>query len=423
MLRTETTAPLNSGAFRFNPFAAAFIADPYPTFDRMRREAPIYPYRTIGEDEWILTRFADVRSALTDRRFGADDLGRRVRHKVALMPDQRSGLELLASDLSRWLFSLDPPDHTRLRQVVSRDFTAGAVQRTRRALKEFVDVRLCRLMNGRPFDLMTEIARPMPAFAAAAMLGLDVERMTSLIDCSERLFSIFEQPISIDGYRAMIDAADRFRSFFDCEFDRRAGGTAGTDLIDRLLAACGTILTREEVVAFAAMLFSVGQETTENYIGNSVLALMQHPDQWELLCRDPGLIPRAALELARYDSAVQFVTRVPREDVELDGRRLRRGVRVHMALGAANRDPEAFTEPSRLDVMRSEPSNLPFGSGAHFCLGSALARLQLEVVLERLVQFDALRIAEPGIERRKTIVLRGLRRLPLLAAPANGSAR
>ncbi len=409
-----TTVAERSGvAFRFNPFDSAFIADPYPTFRLMRENDPVYKYQTLADDEWILTRHADIRSVLTDRRFGIDNLGARVAQKIPFMPEDAPSLGRLSATLGSWLFFVNPPDHSRLRHVVSRDFTATAITRVRPVAEQFVDGVFASLERDGRFDLMAEIARPLPAVVTAAVLGLQTDRVHDLVSCSEQLFSIFEQPISFNGYRSMASAAETFSSFFEEEFARRAGQPPKNDLLGKLLLGCGKDLTHAELISFSAMLFSVGQETTENYIGNAVLALLQNPAQLERLTADRTRVPAAALELARYDSAVQFITRVPLEDVIISGRKLGRGDRVYLALGAANRDPAAFRSPDTLDIARRETSNLPFGSGIHFCLGSALARLMVEVVLERLIEHPDVEIDLAGVVRRRTIVLRGVRQLPL----------
>jgi pimeloyl-[acyl-carrier protein] synthase len=409
----NTAAQQPATAFRFNPFASGFIDDPYPTFRWMRENDPVHKYRTLIDDAWILTRHADIRAVLTDKRFGIEDLDARVVQKIPFMQKDAPSLRRLGSALGSWLFSLNPPDHGRLRHIVSRDFTAAALARVRPVAETFVDDAFATLLLDGSFDLMVQIARPLPAVVTAAVLGLQSDRIGELITCSERLFSIFEQPITFDGYRSMGEAADTFREFFEAEFAARASEAPKNDLLGKLLLACGKALSHDEVIAFSAMLFSVGQETTENYIGNSALALLRQRDQFDALVADPAMIPAAALELARYDSAVQFISRVPLEDVEIGGHTLRRNDRVYLALGAANRDPDAFDAPDDLDLARSETSNLPFGSGIHFCLGSALARLMVEVVLERLVRYPSIAIDDAGLVRRRTVVLRGIRTLPL----------
>lgn len=402
-----------SAGFRFNPFDPAFIDDPYPTFRLMRESEPVYKYRTLADDEWILTRHADIRAVLLDKRFGIDNLGARVAQKIPFMPEDEQTMGQLSATLGTWLFFVNPPDHSRLRHVVSRDFTAAAIARVRPVAEAFVDSAFATLERAGHFDLMSDIARPLPAVVTAAVLGLHTDRVRDLVTCSEQLFSIFEQPISFDGYRRMAAAAETFRCFFETEFRARAGQPPQNDLLGKLLLACSRDLTHAEVISFSAMLFSVGQETSENYIGNAVLALLQHRTQLDALIARPAAIPAAALELARYDSAVQFITRIPSQDVQVGGRKLRGGDRVYLALGAANRDPEAFDAPDMLDLARRETSNLPFGSGIHFCLGSALARLMVEVVLERLIRYPSIAIDAERTLRRRTIVLRGVRVLPL----------
>lgn len=410
-----------STGFRFNPYAPAYLDNPYPTFKQMREHNPVYKYRTLGDDEWILTRHADIRAILTDKRFGILNLGDRVAQKIPFMPDSAPGLSRLSSELGSWLFFVNPPDHSRLRQVVSRDFTASAIARVRPLAAEFVGQAFKQLDQAGQFDLMQEVSRPLPAVITAAVLGLQSTDVRELVACSESLFSIFEQPISFDGYRNMAAAADTFRAFFETEFAHRAGKAAQPDLLGKLLNACGRDLSHAELISFSAMLFSVGQETTENYIGNSVLALLRNRDQFQTLVAQPELIPEAALELARYDSAVQFVTRIPSEDVVIGDQLIQAGDRLYLALGAANRDPAVFDQPDRVDITRTETSNLPFGSGIHFCLGSALARMMVEVVLEHLIRFPRVELDPASIVRRKTILLRGVRRLVLTLPQASTS--
>ena len=418
----QATRERTDDTFRFNPFAGDYLADPYPTFRYMRENHRVYKYRTLSDDEWVLTRYEDIRQVLTDKRFLVQKLGDRVAQKIPFMPRDSETMRALSQNIGSWLFFVDPPDHTRMRHVVSRDFTASAVNRVRPTIEAFVDAAFDRLRRDGGMDLMAVLARPLPAVVAAALLGLHTDRMHELIECSEHLFSIFEQPISFDGYRRMADASARFSAFFEEEFARRAGRPPENDLLGKLLATCGNEITTAELISFSAMLFAVGQETTENYIGNSVHALLSHPDQFALLRAEPGLIPKAALELARYDSAVQFVVRIPTEDITIGDATLRRGDLVYMALGAANRDPGEFEAPDRLDLKRTETSNLPFGSGIHFCLGSALARLQVEIVLERLVRWPHLRIDTSRLERRRTILLRGLRSMHVHVAPHDAGA-
>lgn len=400
-------------AFRFNPFANDFIDDPYSTFRWMRENDPVHRYHTLADNAWILTRHADIRAVLTDKRFGIDDLAARVVQKIPFMQKDAPALRRLGATIGSWLFFVNPPEHSRLRQVVSRDFTAAALAHMRPVAEAFVDDAFAALARDGGFDLMTQIARPLPTVITAELLGLQSDRIGDLIACSEHLFSIFEQPITFDGYRSMGVAADTFRKFFEAEFAARASEAPKNDLIGKLLLASDSVLSHDEVIAFSAMLFSVGQETTENYIGNGALALLRQRDQFDALVADPGMIPAAALELARYDSAVQFISRVPSEDVNIGGHTLRSNDLVYLALGAANRDPVAFDAPDALDIARKETSNLPFGSGIHFCLGSALARLMVEVVLERLVRYPSIAIDDAGVVRRRTIAIRGVRALPL----------
>lgn len=424
-IQPNHTADPRSPDFFFNPYAPEFMESPYALYRQMREHRPLHRYRTASGTEWILTRFVDIKRVLTDSDFVVENLPQRVPQPCRHMQASHDDLESLRSSLRPWLFSLDPPDHGRLRKLISADFTSTALRDVEPFIESVVAERLAVLHRGEPIDLMDAVARPLPIIVAAHMLGLPVHDLSRLLHCAESLFGIFEQPITYSRFERMTDAAKFFHDYISEEVARRRAGPPRKDLLGKLIRHSGTVLSEEELISFSAMLFAVGQETTENYIGNSVAALMDHPLQMERLRAHPDLLDNAVRELARYDSAVQFISRVAGKPVRLHGQEIAAGDRVYLALGSANRDDREYTNPDVLDVGRDHITNLPFGTGIHFCLGNALAKLQLRAVLAELTKFPGLELAagDPAPARRKTVVIRGYTRLPLVCAGSTTQRR
>jgi len=254
--------------------------------------------------------------------------------------------------------------------------------------------------------------------STAKILGVPTPEPT-LVQWAHDLFRVFDQPIALENYAQMNKVAMEFRAYFNDLIAEKASNPQA-DLMSHLVNCHDqNKLSNDELLGFCAMLFSVGQETTENLIGNSLHALLNNPDQIQKIKEDPTLIAAAIEELLRYDSPVQLLARVALEDVDIDDQRIQTGDRVHLSLGAANRDPAVFSQPDRLDFGRTQ-QGIPFGGGIHYCLGAALARIQGQIAINTVVQ----RLAELQINReeplewRKNIVLRGLRTFPITFVPA-----
>jgi cytochrome P450 len=264
-------------------------------------------------------------------------------------------------------------------------------------------------------DILTDLAAPLPAWVSSEILGVPAEDRNELTQLSYRLFRIFDQPMSLKGYQDMNQAALEFKDYFRALIARKEKQPR-YDLIDKLIAVRdeGSKLSEEELLSFCAMLFSVGQETTENLIGNGVLALLNHPEQMAKLRDNPQFIQSTVEELLRYDNPVQIIARVTKKDIKIGGKTIRAGERIYFALGAANRDPDVFPNPDQLDITRQGTQNLPFGYGIHFCLGAALARIQGQVAINTVVRrLSDLKRSTNVLEWRENIVLRGLKALPV----------
>ncbi|MGH9183797.1 MAG: cytochrome P450 [Acidimicrobiales bacterium] len=383
-------------------------ADPYPRYARLREQAPVH---RSALDLWVVTRYEDCQRVLRDPRFGKDYDNAVDRWREA-DPELARQVAFPAEKPS--LLFLNPPDHTRLRGLVTRAFTPKTVEGLRPRIVALVDELLDRLGEGET-DLVAGLAFPLPVTVIGEMLGVPVEdrpRFQPLVRAVAALLEVF---VSREALAAAEGAQRTMRSYFaDLVAERRAAPRH--DLVSELLAAEaeGDRLTTDELISTAVLLFAAGFETTTNLIGNGVLALLRHPDQLLRLRRDPGLLRLAVDELLRYDSPVQVDGRTALADVELGGHRLPAGAGVLTLLGSANRDPERFTEPDRLDVGRDEGASLSFGSGIHHCLGAALARVEGQVAFGRLLErFSEVELGTDEPARRDSLTLRGLVSLPV----------
>jgi cytochrome P450 len=389
----------------FNPLLPEFHADPYPFYRRLREQDPVHQ-SPMGF--WVLTRYDDCVAVLRDQRFGREEFQQML---SAVYGDDTEKPALPRSMLFR-----DPPDHTRLRGLVSKAFTPRTIEVMRDHIQEIVDRLLGRALAQGGMDVIEDLAYPLPVTVMCEMLGVPVGDHASIrgwsADIARSLDAIglpSDQSIVDRGRVSRRALADYFRALVP---ERRAHPQP--DLLSGLLAAeeQGDKLTEPEVIAMCLLLFIAGHETTVNLIGNGLLALLRHPDQLARVQGDAALIPNAIEELLRYDSPVQRTARIANTDVDLAGHRVGKGTMVVTALGAANRDPAQFAEPDRLDVTRRDVRHISFGYGIHFCLGAPLARVEGQIALGTLLRrAPRIALAEPAPEWRESSVLRGLKRL------------
>jgi pimeloyl-[acyl-carrier protein] synthase len=397
----------------FNPFSPAFQDDPYPIYENLRSGDPVHQVKGFQFNQWFLSRYGDVYGVLNDDRFRVDDLPDRLADK-ALHLKQQGDFAPLIETVKHWLFFLEPPDHTRLRSLVQKAFAGMKVELLRPRIEAIVRELLDRV-DGDGMDVMMALAAPLPALVSSEMLGIPTGDRIMLTEWAYTLFHVFDQPLSLQDYQRINQVAVQFKEYFGgliTELRRNPQD----NLMSQLIGLCDREgkLSEVELLGFLGMLFSVGQETTENLIGNGVFALLNHPQELESLRQNPLLMGNALEELLRYDSPVQMISRTAIESVEMGGQVIRSGDKVNLLLGAANRDPEKFPEPDRLKWNRKESSRLPFGSGIHYCLGAELARLQGRVALGQLIQrFPQMLLEAEKTERRKNIVLRGFKVLPV----------
>ena len=380
-------------------------ADPWPTYDRMRAEAPVWRN---ADGIYVLTRHADCEAVLRDARFSsnADHLDPPVTFPQG---DPRADI---GETRARALLFLDPPDHTRLRRLVSKAFTPRTVERLRPRVQQLVDQILDRAADAGGFDVVNDLGYELPVVVICELLGVPLADRAQFGDWSHDAARLLDADLEPDVLQRGLAAALNFAVYFQELFVVRRA-QPGDDLVSGLLAAeeAGDRLSEDELLSMVILLFIAGHETTMNLIGNGTFALLGQADQLARWRADPSLDASGVEELLRFDGPVHLVGRIPTEDVEVGGHRFRRGVEVIPLVAAANRDPERFTDPARLDVGRVDDPHLTFSQGIHYCLGAALARLEGQVAIGTLVhRFPRLELAAVP-RHRGHFVLRGLEEL------------
>ena len=394
----------------FNPLLPGFIRDPYPFYARLRAEDPVH-LTPLGF--YLASRNSEVGAVLRDKRFGKDFAVRTIkRYGPAIME------EPVFRSMAHWMLTQDPPDHTRLRGLVVKAFTARRVEDMRARIQQIVDASLDRVAGRGHMDLIADYAFRLPVIVICDMLGIP-EADRQIFFVRERTAGRLLDPVPLT--RAEIDAENAAHlaslAYFQKLFDLRRR-EPGEDLTTRLVQAeeDGSKLSNAELAANILLLFGAGHETTVNLIGNGLLALHRNPGQLALLKARPELIGNAVEEFLRYDSSVQLTSRVALEDIpDVGGRKIAKGESVLCLLGSANRDPQAYPDhPDRLDITRPDIRPHSFGGGIHFCLGAQLARIEAEVAISTLLgRLPDLRLEDIDTpEWRPTFVLRGLMRLP-----------
>ena len=393
----------------YNPLSADMAQDPYPAYARLRARDPVHRSRLM--DAWVFSRFADADAILRDHRHFSNDPRKRVA--------SRRQASLPRVEEPSMLF-LDLPDHTRLRALVNQAFTPPAVAALEPHIRGLMTTLLDAVDDPSAFDLMQAVAKPLPVIVIAEMLGIPPKDREQFGIWSDQRARILEPTLTPAERETAESAMRAIDAYLEPIISQRKADPRD-DIISALAQADeeGDRLTEREVLIMLRLLLVAGNETTTNLIGNGMLALLRHPDQMAALRDDPGLIPSAVEELLRFDSPVQVDMRSALDDCDVNGFPVRRGDSVVMLLGAANRDPDRFEAPDRLDVRRGDQNHLSFGRGIHHCLGAPLARLEGRVVIEALIErFGSMRLLDDRPPFRSSVVLRGLLSLPVAAVPA-----
>ncbi len=387
----------------------AVVADPYPAFAAARALAPVQWHE--GLQLWLAFTHAESNAVLRDRR-----LGRIWRDRT---PEERFGSFNLVHRNA--ILEMEPPEHTRLRRLVSAAFARGHVERLRPWVQELADSLVDGLVERSggtdEVDVLSGMAEDLPVAVIAELLGVPQADRPLLRPWSNAIVKMYEYGRT----EAVEDAAERAAAEFvaylrELAAERRR--SPGEDLLTHLVTVRdtdGDRLTEDELVTTCVLLLNAGHEATVNVSGNGLLALLEHRDQLGRLRADPTLLPTAIEELMRFDSPLQLFERTATEDVEVGGVTVRAGQKVAALLGAANRDPAVFADPDTLDVGRADNPHVSFGAGVHFCIGAPLARVELQASFGALLRRTSdLQLARPA-RRRPEFVIRGLAELPVLA--------
>ena len=383
------------------------LADPYPLYHRLRREDPVHwdPFL----HAWVVTRYPDVIKVL--REFTAG----RTPSPEKLTEMGLEALNPIAKVMVKQMLFLDAPAHTRIRNLAGVAFTPEKVNAMRSHVRDIVRSLLQPISAKGSMDVIADLAEPLPCIVTAEMLGLPVEDHRQLKvwsqDFAEMLGNFQHNP---DHIPRILKSTDEMTSYFRDKMRRNALRPDG--LVASLMNAevGGDRLTEEEVIANCIVTMVGGQETTTNLIGNGVLALLRHPDQLEKLRANTSLIPSAVEELLRYESPSQHTGRLAPDDVQLGGKQIRKRQAVMAVMAAANRDPERFPDPDRLDITRQDNKHVAFGWGAHFCFGAPLARIEGQVAFEEMLRMFPQWSLKPGpLVWRVNLGLRGLKSLPI----------
>jgi cytochrome P450 len=394
-------------AMPFDLSGPDFRADPYPFLRRLRETDPVFlsPLRV-----WLLTAYADGLATLGDPRFGHPDY---KAYKAAVLPQRQNlPVDVLRSNM---MICKNPPDHTRLRGVVTDFLTPSLVDGLRPRIEAIVGQLLDRVQATGRMDVIADLAYPLPITVIGEVVGMPADVADRSRGLARELFGAFDVITTKATIRLANAAGQQLFQDFRRLIDERRRRPAN-DMISALIHAQEreNRLNDEELLANCALLFIAGHETTVGLIGNGLLALLRHPGEFRKLRDDPTLIGSAVEELLRYDSPIQFAGRIAREDVPIGGKVIRKGQTAYVLIGAANRDPAQFPEPDRLDITRKDNRHLAFGTGMHACVAGRLARLEAQIAITALLnRMPDARVASDQLDWWPGFSARGLRSLPL----------
>ncbi|MEU6272330.1 cytochrome P450 [Streptomyces populi] len=390
----------------FDPWDPAFVADPYPAYEELRARGRVHYYEPTNQ--WLVPHHADVSALLRDRR-----LGRTYQHRFThedfgrtAPPPEHEPFHVLND---HGMLDLEPPDHTRIRRLVSKAFTPRTVERLRPYVEGLAGELVDRLVEAGGGDLLTDVAEPLPVSVIAEMLGVPESERAPLRPWSADICGMYELNPSEEAARKAVRASVEFTEYLRGLIEARRK-EPGDDLVSGLIAAHdeGDRLTEQEMISTCVLLLNAGHEATVNATVNGWWALFRHPGQLAALRADHALIPTAVEELMRYDTPLQLFERWVLDDIEIDGTTVPRGAEIAMLFGSANRDPAVFEDPDTLDLSRAENPHISFSAGIHYCIGAPLARIELAASMSALLtKAPGLRLAGEPV-RKPNFVIRGL---------------
>ncbi|MFE9202404.1 cytochrome P450 [Micromonospora sp. NPDC007230] len=392
-----------------------FAADPYPSFARLRDDRPVCPVSSPRFDQYLITRYDDAKTALNDPRLSKDLYGP-GQHYLRLFGPNSEGL-------NKNMLNSDPPEHTRLRRIISQAFAPRRIEALRPRVAQIVDGLLDRIVPQGQAELMHEFAIPLPMMVICELLGIPEADHGRVLDWTQVIRTSGSSRRPPQEERAAVQEAQLKLHDYLVDLMQAKRAHPADDIIGALIDSCDRdrALSEAELVTTTFLLLFAGHQTTADFLGNATLALLTHPEQLELLRTTPHLLPSAIEELLRFDGPLPVASpRIATEDVEYEGVCIPRGSIVGVVINAANHDPAHFTDPDQLDLRRVRGPHLGFGHGVHYCLGVSLARMEAQIGLGALLRrLPGLRLAVPVAEVRRLPAaspFRGLLELPVTFA-------
>ena len=389
----------------FNILDPEFRANPYPHYAPLLAGPP--PILTIGPTSVALVaRYADVTMGMRDQE-----------HFSSVRPPPPPEMYQGRFAGSVNMLNADPPQHSRLRRLVSRDFTPRRIRDLEPHIRQIASDLLDQVEHKGEFDVIADLANVLPVKVIAHMLGVPPEMNATLKEWSDTLVTGDNRSPGMPSPPEIVQAMDALGDYFTAEIEKRRANP-GPDLVSALVAAHdeGDVMSPADLLSFVGLLLVAGNETTTNLIGNGTLALGRHPDQFDALKRDPSMLPRAIEEMLRYDGPVQSTARFTKEPLQLGGTEIPAGAIAMMIVAAADRDPAQFKNPERFDITRDPNEHVAFGEGIHFCIGAPLARMEARIAFEAMLErFPRLRLKDPAMKPtyKGSYFLRGLGSLPM----------
>lgn len=393
----------------FDPWDPEFVENPYPAYAELRERGRVHYFEPTNQ--WLVPHHADVSALLRERRLGRTYLHRYTHEEFGRTPPPPEH-EPFHTLNDHGMLDLEPPDHTRIRRLVSKAFTPRTVEGLRPYVHALADELVGRLVEAGGGDLLTDVAEPLPVAVIAEMLGIPEADRHLLRPWSADICGMYElnpsEETAAKAVRASVEFSDYLRELIAA---RRK--EPGDDLISGLIAAHdeGDRLTEQEMISTAVLLLNAGHEATVNATVNGWYALFRHPAQLAALRADQSLIPTAIEELMRYDTPLQLFERWVLDEIEIDGTTIPKGAEIAMLFGSANHDPAVFPDPGRLDLTRRDNPHISFSAGIHYCIGAPLARIELAASMSALLTKAPTLTLAADPERKPNFVIRGLKGL------------
>jgi cytochrome P450 len=384
------------------------LSDLYPFYTQLRQEDPVHWSEAFNG--WLLARYADVKAALHDPRLVSNE---RVSANMDRLPETGIvDMRPFSRILAQWIINLDPPDHTRLRALVNKAFTPRLMESLRQSIQATVDQLLDAVEHNGEMEVLSDFAFPLSAIVISRMLGVPDQERDQFKQWTDDIHAFLGSTHLLPRQAelaqvGMLAIRDYIREI--ARRRREQPTTETTDLISTLLMAeeRGDMLTEDELFALCINILIAGYETTMSLIANGLLLLLQNGDQLQALRNDPSLIGTGIEEFLRYETPLQNQDRVAREDLDIGGTPIRKGQRVILLLGSANRDAAQFPDPDRLDITRQDNAHLAFGYGIHFCVGAPLARVESQIAINTMLRrLPMLRLANTAVEWRENVAIR-----------------